>query len=484
MANNKNKKNWFETLCTMDDTNVPSKKKKSTTASGGNRTRVSNRAAGPYDDDIPPFDDTASEPIGDHIFEDVEATPKKKTAAKSTSGTQKRTSASTSGRSSSSRASATKGGSSQRTTSKGASSKNSKQNDKPLPADLAYRMQPYVVLFVGALLAIMLLLSVIMGGDSTETHPFRWIGYHVERLLFGLLGYGAFLLPLMMVYLSVQHIREGKSYRSGGRSALATSIIILLPAVIHTCMIEAGSAEGALNTINLKQLYLLGADKLGGGVVPGLLGTLLERGLGVIATLIIGIVLLLVASALLFGITPANIKFWWCAWSEARQERLDREAYEREQAEKEQRKLAASSRRKPPVLAKSEEDELMMLAPAPARSKAQRENERRRNEALREAERSDKREGRRASYDASDEVEEYLDPMSALLSGGKRKKKEEEPVKTPETVFPDPEPSVSNPIEYVNELTNEEIESMERRYAQANAPVAATVPLEYEPEET
>jgi len=488
LAQNKKKKNWFETLCTMDETDVPSKKKKGTTAKNSGRTRVSNRAAGPYDDDIPPFDDTASEPIGDHIFDDVEeSAPKKSTAKKSSSsGVSKRTSSSASGRSSSSRSSSSKGGSSSRTTRRGSSSKNSKQNDKPLPADIAYRMQPYVVLFVGALLAIMLLLSIIMGGDSVEAHPFRWVGYHVERLLFGLLGYGTFLLPLMMVYLSVQHIREGKSYRSGGRGALAAGIIVLFPAIIHTCMIEAGSADGALNTLNIKQLYSLGADKQGGGVVAGLLGTLLERGLGVIATLIIGIVLLLVAVALLLGITPANVKFWWLAWSEARQERLDREAYEREQAEKEQRKLAASPSRRRQALPKDEDDELMMLAPAAARSKERRDSERRRNEALREAERSDKREGRRSAPAADDEVEEYLDPMSALLSGGKRrtkKEKEEEIVATPETVFPDPEPSVSNPIEYVSDLTTEEIEEMERSYAQAHAPVASVVPPEYEPEE-
>ncbi|MBQ7398597.1 MAG: hypothetical protein IJW09_07240, partial [Clostridia bacterium] len=488
LAQNTKKKNWFETLCTMDETDVPSKKKKGTTAKNSGRTRVSNRAAGPYDDDIPPFDDTASEPIGDHIFDDVEeSAPKKSTAKKSSSsGASKRTSSSASGRSSSSRSSSSKGGSSSRTTSRGSSSKNSKQNDKPLPADIAYRMQPYVVLFLGALLAIMLLLSVAMGGDSVEAHPFRWVGYHVERILFGLLGYGTFLLPLMMVYLSVQHIREGKSYRSGGRGALAAGITVLFPAIIHTCMIEAGSADGALNTLNIKQLYSLGADKQGGGVVAGLLGTLLERGLGVIATLIIGIVLLLVAVALLLGITPANVKFWWLAWSEARQERLDREAYEREQAEKEQRKLAASPSRHRQALPKDEDDELMMLAPAAARSKERRDSERRRNEALREAERSDKREGRRSAPAADDEAEEYLDPMSALLSGGKRrtkKEKEEEIVATPETVFPDPEPSVSNPIEYVSDLTTEEIEEMERSYAQAHAPVASVVPPEYEPEE-
>ena len=66
----KNKKSWFEMLCTMDATDTRE----------GDRTRVSSHAAGPYgrDEDIPPFDNDTPEPIGDHIFEEVEG--KKKTA--------------------------------------------------------------------------------------------------------------------------------------------------------------------------------------------------------------------------------------------------------------------------------------------------------------------------------------------------------------------------------------------------------------------
>ena len=77
-------------LCTMDTADTSGR------ASTGkdDRVRMSSRAAGPYgqDEEIPPFDTTAPEPIGDHIFDEVdgrEATNTKKasTAARKTSGT-------------------------------------------------------------------------------------------------------------------------------------------------------------------------------------------------------------------------------------------------------------------------------------------------------------------------------------------------------------------------------------------------------------
>ena len=489
----KNKKSWFEMLCTMDTADTSGR------ASTGkdDRVRMSSRAAGPYgqDEEIPPFDTTAPEPIGDHIFDEVDGreetnTKKASTAARKTSGT----SASSRNTTNSSRrpAGTGRGSSAVNTSKKGSASSRKKQEDKAPPADAAYRAQPYIVLFLGALLAIMLFLALVMSEGTfaftTETHPFRWVGYHVERILFGLIGYGTFVLPLMMVYLSICRIRGGKSYRSQGRGAYATAIVLLLPTVIHTCMVGAASAEGQLNTLNLKALYTLGADRLGGGVVPGLVGTLAHRGIGVVATLLIGVVGMIGFTMLLLRLSPAKIKYLWCAWTEARQERLDREAYAKEQAKKAQEKqLAASAKpsgkRQAVQEDEDEEDDLVL----PARSRASR---RERDLAMREAERSDRRERpaparRRASaQEAEEQDRHYLDPTKALLSQSDgRKKKQQEAVEDPDIVFPDETSTVSEPLEFVSELSREEIDEMERIFAQKNNSVAATLPPEYEAEE-
>ena len=495
MAKKKKNNNWFETFCMMDE--APSRPSASKNKKQ-ERVRVQNRANAPYgrDEDIPPFDDTAGEPIRDDIFDGVKKPSSKSGTSRSgasKSGSQSRSSSVKSTSKSGARSSSAKGNS------------RAKEQDKPLPADIAYRLQPYLLLFFGGLLLIMLFLSVAVSGGSfdwtSQTHPFRWIGFHVENILFGLFGYGAFLLPLLMIYLSVMRLRDGKHYCSAGRGALALGIMILLPAMIHTCMIAAGAAEGALATFGIKALYSLGVAKLGGGVLGGLLGHLCYVGLGVVGTLIVGIVLLLVLIMLFLGITPANIRLWWCACREARQERLDREAYEREQEEKQQRKLEAAERRaqlKARRAEESEEDDVALL-PAPGRKKAGRDRDDLRDRALEEAERSDRREGRAVRKMPVEDDEEdapYLDPMEALLAGGKKKKKESKQEKllaeddwdiappaeddyTPETVFPDFDRNDDRALEYVSDLKIEEIDEDEEPFS----PIASRLPSEYESDE-
>jgi len=354
-------------------------------------------------------------------------------------------------------------------------------------------------------LLIMLFLSVIVSGGSfnwtAQTHPFRWVGYQVENILFGLFGYGAFLMPLLMVYLAIMRLRDGKNYASNGRGALALGMMILLPAMIHTCMIAAGAAEGALATFGIKALYSLGVAKLGGGVLGGLLGHLCYVGLGVVGTLIVGILLLVIFMMLFFSITPASIGNRLCAWREARQERLDREAYEREQAEKEQRKLEAAERRAQLKARRDQDEEQdVPLLPDPSRKKSTRDQNRLRDQAMEEAELSDRREGRgnrTAPVELEDEEAPYLDPMEALLAGGKKKKKQPKEQDTqvlddwdiapppyddftPETVFPDFDREDDRSLEYVGDLKIEEIEEDDESFA----PVASRLPSEYESDES
>ena len=487
---NKKKKSWFETLCTMDEPIGREDEKKKRSNGQGNRTRVRNQANAPYgrDEEIPPFDDDASVPVEDHLFDDeAEDRPaKRKPSAQKTSSSQK--GGRPSGSSTSNRGSSSSGGRS-KSGSKGQS--NVRKNEKPLPADVVYRAQPYVVLFLGALLAIMLLLSLILGKGSfdftAQTHPFRWVGFHLEKLLFGLFGYGAYLMPLFMIYLSAIHIRDGRSYRSGGRGVVAMAEIILLPAIIHTCMIHAGAAEGKLNVFAIRDLYTLGASKTGGGVIGGLLGTLASRGLGVIATTIIGVVLMLAGLMLIFGITPSNIKQWYAASREARANYAARARQEKEKRAKETAALPQPARRK--AKAEEEEDDVALLPPAKTKRDKMRED------ALKEAERSDRKEGKRRSVRREDvqNEEEYIDPMNALLTGNTKRRRgasaeneQEPPVQNEwalEPAYPDNESVKASPIEYVSELTREQIDEMERSYEDAHRPVAPIVPAAYESEE-
>lgn len=488
-SNNKKKKSWFETLCTMDEPIGRNETNQKKSKKDANRVYVKNRANAPYgqDEDIPPFDDEPSVPVQDHIFDEADEGKgsRKAPANRNASGAKDRKPSSSQGKSGRSNTGRSKNGNSGHSAPR--------KNDKPLPADVVYRAQPYVVLFLGALLAIMFVLSLIIGKGNfdftAQTHPFRWVGFHLERLLFGLFGYGAYLMPLFMIYLSALHIRDGRNYRSGGRGAMAMALTVLLPTVIHTCMISAGSANGALDTYAIKTLYSLGAAKQGGGVVAGLLGTLASHGLGVIATTIVGVVLMLVGLMLLLGITISGIKQWIRTSRQARANHAERSNQKKEQKENEIRALPPATRRK--TQHQENEDEALLLSPA------QTKKDRLRADALKEADRSDRKENKRKSTRREEqpaEEEQYLDPMSALLSGNTKRRRatvaenEEQPPLVEdewslEPVYPDQEDIAASPIEYVNELTREQIDEMERGYEEAHRPTAPIIPSEYEADE-
>ncbi len=446
MGKSKKKKSWFEAWCTMDDAHrqtsgkrSPAKKAGRSSGSSGQRVRVQNRADDPFEE-LPTFDDMN--------------TTDNETGKKST------TTASKGG--------ATKGGKS-RAGGKG------KRNDKPLPAEIAYRMQPYLALGVGALLAVMLILSLAMSGGAFDwtagTHPFRWIGYQVERVLFGLIGYGAFLLPLAMIYLSIGRIREGGAYRSHGRGLLSCGVLVLLPAIIHTCMIEEG---GRLDTWNLGELFRLGADKLGGGVLAGLIGRLCYVALGVIGTLIVGGALLVIFLMLIFRVTPRLIWSKLREWRDARAERLreyrDRDTRTPRDGKGDKNGGNGKNERNDGKRNRASDGQLVVYEPSETDGNALDGQD---DEAL------VRRPARRAAEqeqpaDGEDDGIRYLDPTRALLDQDKKRGKRAQDVKTAAEDDNDPASLFegdreSSPIDAVEELTPEEINEMERRYARSVA---------------
>ena len=447
----------------MDSEPTPTRKKSSATGAkktAGARASVKNYSSSPYGGrEIPPFDDTPDEPIGEGVFEKL---PRQKTSsARRAAAAAKKTTAAKTG--------------------KGKSSTKRAGDQASSPASMAYRMQPWLVLGVGALFAVLMLLSALMSGGRFEwtatTHPFRVVGFYTEQILFGLLGVGTYLIPAFMIYLSIRRIRNGGVAESNGRSFLALTLTVLFPAVVHSCMIDAQSAQGALDTWNIKQLYLLGADRLGGGVLGGYLGHLLYLALGVIGTLIVGGALMIVLLMLLFNVTPASI------WKSLRAYRLSRRERAREQ--KEER------------LVQTQNGQLMLS------ETAQQPRTKRK-----EAPASYGPEWNRQSVE-QEEDEVYLDPTRALLEQNKKRKRTEQTETQDSTSFKEDEPAAqafepdvsptseitpddvfsedwtmaqSAPIETVNELSPEQVLAREMAY-EGSISKATTLSFEEEAEQ-
>ena len=143
-----------------------------------------------------------------------------------------------------------------------------------------------------------------------------------------------------MCYLSLNKIRHKKLYRPTGKAVLAAAIVLLLPAVIHVCQVNAG-VENVPDTTRISALYTAaGSLRAGAGVLCGLIAYAANVGLGVIGTVIIGVLLIVLLTLQLVGHTPAAARQMQRTYA---RERADRRAeyWERE----EQKRLAYEEQR-------------------------------------------------------------------------------------------------------------------------------------------
>lgn len=530
----KKKNHWFETLCTADARYAQQNGNKK--GGKGTRRTVTSRSAGdPFDqeeerrDDFPPFE--AEEPIGDSLFEDLpkdagdgepssDPTPDfgrsfDRDGAEAPSGASSRSSRSRgrsgtrpAGSGSSPRkttaTSRSSTGTGKRGTGKGAPASSGRGGPEGKPAQKFYRVLPYLMFGFGALLAVGLLLSCIMSGGSfswtTDTHPFRVVGYYMERTFFGLFGYGYFLLPFGLMYVGGGFVRRKAIYAPNGKLTVMALIMALFAGMIHACMIGAGSADGALNTYAPGTLFSYGGQLLGGGVLGGWLGWLLYRLLGVIGTVLVVPILLAFLLMLFFGVTPAGLwrswKTWYADYTERRRAIRQKEAELREEEKKRQLVLFEESMEKK---AGGEIDE-MTAAKVQRRVEKQMREEREREAAaaMREAERSDRREskgekgkkqGRTSEKRASVPTEETapLNPTDALLRRAKGRKADAGAGSDGKTAEPgtaeffrEEETPTPSPVEEVTELTQEQVRTREEAYARTQTSHATMVTPEEE----
>ena len=127
------------------------------------------------------------------------------------------------------------------------------------------------------------------------------VGLGIHDLFFGLFGAATYAVPLIMIYLAVIWKKSVESYSLASRITLALIVTLLLSVFFHSF------APEALHCYNVSALWEGGKQLSGGGVIGGLLGTLMLAGFDRVGTLIIVIAALVIFSIFLFGATPRSI---------------------------------------------------------------------------------------------------------------------------------------------------------------------------------
>ena len=164
---------------------------------------------------------------------------------------------------------------------------------------------PYIFGALALMFAVFLVLNVLDGADAPKTHAGGVIGYYVCRILFGCLGWSAYLLPLCFLYLAIFWRRYCEERLVAVKVILSVLLMVLISAVIHVGV--CASNTNLSQVYDVGHLFRTGAVFESGGVIGGLAGYALYAGLKLPGTIALAVVVLPLIFMLLIGVTPAYV---------------------------------------------------------------------------------------------------------------------------------------------------------------------------------
>ncbi len=191
---------------------------------------------------------------------------------------------------------------------------------------------PYVLGAVGFFLGACFVLGVI------KDDLMGVVGYSINYVLFGIFGWTAYLIPLLLFNLAIFWKRYCDEGLVPIKITLSLALMILLSAVTHAGICASDADLAAV--YDPGYLFRTGAKLEAGGLLGGLLGFVLYLGLRLPGTIVLAIVTLPLVVMCLIGVTPVYVfsKLWaaFRAWRARRAEiRQAREETETEAEEKE-----------------------------------------------------------------------------------------------------------------------------------------------------
>ena len=186
---------------------------------------------------------------------------------------------------------------------------------------------PYILGAVGFLMLVFFTVHLICGAEDPANHWMGPVGYWFSYFFFGLFGWPAYCIPLLLIYLAAFWRKNCREETVTLRVVLSVVLMVMISAVVHVfaCQADNGFAE-----VNVSMLFQSGAAFECGGVVGGLLGFLLYHGLKLWGTILVSVLLFPLLIMFLVGVTPAyvaqKIREWIIVSREAKAEREIEEA--------------------------------------------------------------------------------------------------------------------------------------------------------------
>ncbi len=201
-----------------------------------------------------------------------------------------------------------------------------KKAESQLTIDDAKQKQPrseqlihQILPFVWFCVALFLLLCIVPRDIFQQKGELNWLGpagEFIHSFIFGLFGWGAFLIPAIFVYLGIMWRRLLDKNKLGIKITLA-SLIMLLVSALAEVFVAANIYEGL-------GLYAKGGELIGGGLVGGTVGWCLHALLKEVGSIIVIIAVLIIIVCLFFDMTPYNVWTWIRYKNKVRMEKRQR----------------------------------------------------------------------------------------------------------------------------------------------------------------
>lgn len=164
---------------------------------------------------------------------------------------------------------------------------------------------PFILGAIGFVFTAFFICHAISGFDvEPDEHIMGVVGYYICQFFFGLFGWTAFCIPLVLFNLAFFWRKYCKQNLVAVELVLSVTLILFIATLTHVFAING---DEDMLRYKIAFLYEEGAMLSGGGVIGGLLGFLFWHGLKLPGTLVVMIPVLLLMIMVLMGVTPAQL---------------------------------------------------------------------------------------------------------------------------------------------------------------------------------
>ncbi len=164
---------------------------------------------------------------------------------------------------------------------------------------------PYILGAISLFLVVCFVTDAFSGNAAPADHKMGYVGYYICYALFGLLGWVAYLIPAVMIVMTVFWKRYCRDEAAISRTVLSGVLLLLLAAVTHVFICH-GDAHMA-GTYHPGELFTAGTAFKSGGVIGGLIGYLLYLALRLPGTIVLAVITVPLIVMCLLGVTPMYV---------------------------------------------------------------------------------------------------------------------------------------------------------------------------------